>query len=279
MSEQSHSPILEDEISLKDIIDFLVESWKAIVLTGLLGTAGAVAYLLVTPNQYQATANFQVARVAGSDVESPALLVEKLKIPTFYSQKSHLACIATETADSGATIAKNLKPTLAKTAPIISITYKATSSEDARSCLEAVLDDVRISQNFLSKPILDAKATQLLTLKQKLESSEKFVKKLPNSNFDFSDSKFSSSSLLLATTIMKENQVKDLQVQISDMEASLLDPQTREAFLMAPIHAPLQKVSTKRAITLIGGLMGGLLLGLLFMLGRRVWSSYNTAHL
>jgi LPS O-antigen subunit length determinant protein (WzzB/FepE family) len=279
MSEQSYNPIPEDEISFKDIIDFLVESWKTIVLTGLLGIAGSVTYLLVTPNQYQAVANIQVAKVAGSDVESPALLIEKLKIPTFYSQKTHLACIATETVDPGATIAKNLKPTLAKTAPIISITYKATRSEDARSCLEAVLDDIRTSQNLLSKPILTIKAIQLLTLKQKLESSEKFVKKLPNSNFDFSDSKFSSSSLLLVTTIMKENEVKDLRVQISDTEMSLVDPQTKEAFLTAPIYAPEQKVSPKRAMTLIQGLMGGLFFGLLFMLGRKVWGSYKTANL
>jgi LPS O-antigen subunit length determinant protein (WzzB/FepE family) len=244
-----------------------------------LGIAGSVTYLLETPNQYQAVANIQVAKVAGSDVESPALLLEKMKIPTFYSQKTLSACNVTEKIDPGAIIAKNLKPTLSKTAPIINITYKATSIEDARSCLEAVLDDIRTSQNLLSKPILSIKAIQLLTLKQKLESSEKFVNKLPNSNFDFSDSKFSSSSLLLATTIMKENEVKDLRVQISDMEISLVDPQTKEAFLTAPIHAPQQKVSPKRAITLIGGLMGGLLLGLLFMLGRKVWGSYKTANL
>jgi LPS O-antigen subunit length determinant protein (WzzB/FepE family) len=279
MSEQSYNPIPEDEISLKDIIDFLVESWKAIVFTGLLGTAGAVAYLLVTPNQYQVTANFQVAKVVGSDVESPALLLEKLKIPTFYSQKTLSVCNVTEKIDPGAIIAKNLKPTLTKTAPIINITYKAKSIEDARRCLEAVLDDIRTSQNLLSKPILTIKAIQLLTLKQKLESSEKFINKLPNSNFDFSDSKFSSSSLLLATTIMKENEVKDLRVQINEMEISLVDPQTKEAFLTAPIHAPQQKVSPKRAITLIGGLMGGLLLGLLFMLGQKVWGSYKTANL
>jgi hypothetical protein len=281
MSEQSYNPIPEDEIALKDIIDFLVESWKAIVLTGLLGTSGAVAYLLVTPNQYQATANLQVAKVAGSDVEPPALLLEKMKIPTYYSQKTHLACNVIETVDPGMTIVQNLKPTLSKTAPIINIKYQAASHKEAINCLEAVMVDIRDSQNLLSKPIISTKSVQLLTLKQKLEASESFIKKLPNKNlnFDFSDSKFSSSALLLATTIMKENEVKDLRVQISDMEISLVDPQTREAFLAAPIYAPEQKVSSKRAMTLIQGLMGGLLLGLLFMLGRRVWGSYKTANL
>ena len=35
MSEQSFNQSLEDEISLKDIIDFLVESWKVIALSGI----------------------------------------------------------------------------------------------------------------------------------------------------------------------------------------------------------------------------------------------------
>lgn len=92
MSEQSYSSIPEDEIALKDIVNFLVESWKTIILMGLLGIVGSSMYLLVTPNQYEAIANIQVAKVVGSDVESPAQLVEKLKIPTFFSQKTFSVC-------------------------------------------------------------------------------------------------------------------------------------------------------------------------------------------
>ena len=73
MSEQSFNQPLEDEVSLKDIIDFLSESWKSILSTSALGVLGAVAYITFTPNMYQATANIQVAKVAGTDVESPAI--------------------------------------------------------------------------------------------------------------------------------------------------------------------------------------------------------------
>jgi len=278
MSDQNLDPRIEDQISLKDIVDCIVESWKTIILTGFLGLVGSIAYLWVTPNQYQAIANFQVARVAGSDVESPALLLEKMKMPSYYSQNTYLACNVMETVDPGMTIANNLKPMLSKTAPIINIQYQASSYTDAINCLEAVVGDIRDSQKILSKPILTAKSIQLLALKQKLDASESFIKKLPsgNLNFDFSDSKFSSSYLLLAKIIMKEDKIKDLKVQISDMEISLADPQTKETFLTAPIYTTQQKQSPKRFRILVG-VTGGLFLGLLLMLVKRRYRAYKVS--
>ena len=280
MSEHSFNQPLKDEISLNDIIDFLSESWKTIALTGLMGIVGSIAYLWMTPSQYQAIANFQVARVASSDVEPPALLVEKMKIPSYYSQKTHLACNVIEAVNPGMAIVNNLKPTLSKTAPIINIKYQATSYKEAINCLEAVLGDVRDSQSILSKPIIATKSMHQLTLKQKLDASESFLKKLPikNSNYDFSDSKFSSSALLLATTIMKENEIKDLQIHINDIELSLADPQTKETFLSAPIYASQQKVSPKRSIILMVGMMAGLFFGLVLVLGKRALTSYRAAN-
>jgi uncharacterized protein involved in exopolysaccharide biosynthesis len=279
MSEQSFNQPLEDEISLKDIIDFLLESWKSILSTSVLGVLGAVAYIAFTPNMYQATANIQVAKVAGTDVESPAILAEKLKMPTYYSQKTYSACNVMDDISPGEEIAKSLKPTLSKTAPIITVSYKEESPEIAQKCLESVLEDVRVNQKLLAKPIFDTKSYQLINLKQKLEAAEKTLKMLPskNSNFDFTDSKFSASTLLLATTLNKENEIKDLRTQVNDLEISLTEPQTRETFLAAPIYAPNQKVSPKRAIALVGGLVGGLFLGLILMMGLRAYRSYKAS--
>jgi Chain length determinant protein len=87
MSEQSFNQSFEDEISLKDIIDFLVEFWKAILVTGFLGVLVSAAYLIVTPNQYQATAQIQMAQISASNnntkplgvnIEEPNLLMARL---------------------------------------------------------------------------------------------------------------------------------------------------------------------------------------------------------
>jgi len=264
---------LEDEISLLEIVDFFRESWKQILVSGIVGGTLGVGYALISPSIYQATANIQVAKVAGSDVETPSVLVEKLKMPMYYTQSTFTACNVMKRAEPGDTIAKGLKPTLSKNAPIISFTYKEKSTEDAKKCLEGVLNDIRTNQNILAKPILESRNNQLANLKQKLGSAEKISKILStkNPNFDFSDSKFSASSLLLATTLNKENEVKDLRTQISDLEIALAEPQTKEAFLTTPIYAPSARVEPKRTrIVLLGGIAGGVL-AIAYLVGRRVW--------
>jgi uncharacterized protein involved in exopolysaccharide biosynthesis len=279
MSDQNINPSIEDEISLKDIVDFLVESWKTIVVGGVAGGLLGLGNAVTTPAKYQATANIQVAKIAGADVEAPATLLEKLNMPMFYSQKTYAACNLMEKLEPGEVIAKTLKPTLAKTAPIITISFQEKSPEDAKKCLEGVLNDVRFNQNILAKPIFESKTNQLLNLKLKLESAERIVKTLPKNNagFDFSDSKFSASTLLLATTLSKENEIQDLRTAINDLEIALVEPQTREAFLTTPIYAPGQKVSPKRDMIVLVGLMAGLFIGLLLMMGKRAYGAYKAS--
>ncbi len=275
MPEQSFNTISEDEISLKDIIDFLAESWKVIVLGGVIGGLLGLGYGLVAPAKYQAIANIQVAKVAGTDVETPAILTEKLKMPMYYSQKTYVACNVMDKLEPGEVIAKTLKPTLAKTVPIITISYQDESREDAQKCLDSVLDDVRSYQSLLAKPIFENKTNQLLNLKLKLESAEKIVKSLPKNNASFN---FSASTLLLATTLSKENEIIDLRAAINDLEIALVEPQTKEAFFTTPIYAPQAKVSPKRTMILVGGLIAGLFLGLLLMLGKRAYGAFKASN-
>ena len=273
MNEQSYESG-EDELSIAEIVDFFRESWKQIVLGGVVGGVIGVSVALLSPSIYQATAYIQVAKVANADVEAPNILLEKLNMSMYYSQKTFTECNVENTIEPGKAIANGLKPTLSKGAPIIIISYKDKNIDNAKKCLESVLNDIRTNQSEIAKPIFDQKKNQLLNLKQKLESAEQITKLLYSKtlNFDFSDSKFSASTLLLATTLSKENEVKDLRVQINDLETALAESQTKEAYLTTPINAPNVRVEPKRSLIVLGSVIGGVFLAIGFLIVRRGWA-------
>ncbi len=149
--------ITNDEISLLEIVDFFKEGWKKILLGGVVGGTLSAGYALLLPNIYQATANIQVAKIANVDVEAPSVLVEKMKIPTYYSSNTFVSCKVENLADPGRVLANGLNPSLAKNAPIISIKYNGRTAEDAKKCLESVLVNIRKNQDEIATPILETK--------------------------------------------------------------------------------------------------------------------------
>jgi LPS O-antigen subunit length determinant protein (WzzB/FepE family) len=78
--------------------------------------------------------------------------------------------------------------------------------------------------------------------------------------------------------LSKENEIKDLRTAINDLEIALVEPQTKGAFLTTPIYAPQQKVSPKRTMILIGGLVAGLFIGLLLMMVKRFYGAYKASN-
>jgi uncharacterized protein involved in exopolysaccharide biosynthesis len=266
----------EAEISMLELVSFFYENWGKILAGGIIGSSLGMGYIFIAPLKYQAIANIQVSKVAGTDVEPPNVLVEKLKMPMYYTQNTFLACNVIELEAPGEAIAKELKPTLSKNAPIISIAYKGKSIESSKNCLESVLNNIRVNQNEISKPMLESRINQLNNLKQKLESAENISKILSakNTSFNFSDSKFSASTLLLATILNKENEVKDLRTQINEMEILLSEPQTKGAFLTTAVYAPITPVNKRELIVLLGGI-GGAFSALCYLIVRKYLKNIN----
>ena len=270
MNKVENIELNEDGISLADIVDFAQQSWKTVALWSAIGLIGATGYAFVATPKYLATASIQTAKVAGTDVEAPALLVEKLKLPSYYTKATFDACGLNDLAEPGVAIATALKPTLMKTAPIISISYKAKSQEAAIGCIDAVMADTRANQALIAKPTIEQKNIQLATLKQKLDGAEQMANLMPakKQNFDFNDPKFSGASLLLATSLAKADEVKNLKAQISDLEIQLQEPQTKETYFTTPVYASPKPVEPKKLIVILGGLFGGAVLSVVYLLAR-----------
>ncbi len=261
----------EDEILLSEIVSFFKESWRQLLLGGVLGGMIGLSFALLRPSIYQVTANIQVAKVAGIEVEAPNILLEKLKMPLYYSPRTIVECGLDNSVEPGSAIAAELNPVLIKGAPIIKISYKDKNIDEAKKCLESVLRDIQVNQNEIAKPILEKKKSQLSDLRNKIESAERVIKVLSSkiSNYDKSDQQFSASALLLATIFSKENEVKEMQAKINILEMELAEPNTKQSSLITPIYSPNIPLERKKSEVFLVSFIGGAFLVLLFVIFRR----------
>ena len=176
MTNIPSEPSADDEISLLDILQFFIDNRIFIGVVVALSGALGLGLGFWLPAQYEATMNIQMAMVANSPVEAPAQVVEKMKLPLYFSSATWTACDTDEDTTPSRTLAKKLNPLLNKNAPFIGLSYRAESPESAKNCLQAVLEDVRYKQALLADPIIKQKQVFLGTLKEKLEAAEAVAK-------------------------------------------------------------------------------------------------------
>lgn len=312
----------QDEISLIDIYEFFRDGWKTLLAGSVIGLGAGFGTAFILPEKFEASGLIEPASVATKAVEPVAVLVEKMKSPTYYSPGTIETCGVDKLANPAQSLVTRLKPNVPRNASYASVIYRAESSAEAAKCLEQVLQDVVQNQAQLAKPLinnlevtlsnaeqeLQATTTErdqqriknrerLKVAKLKLVAAEEFVEKFSKDGvqFKFGDPQFSASTLLLSTLISKQNEIKDLEIQISALEmeigANLTDkdqrvrsltnevtamknaltaPSTKPATFAAPIYSPNVKVEPKRSIVILVGLIAGGFLGLLLLVGVRV---------
>lgn len=265
----------EDEISLTDILFFLQDSIGSVILSVLACVILGGAYYFSTPKLFEASATIQMAMATGNPVETPTVLLEKIKLPLYFSQAAWTACDTQEDTTPSRKIAEKIKPILNKSAPFIGFTVQAQSKQEAKECLQAVIFDIAAKQAELAKPILDQKRTQITQLEEKLQLAEEISKSLsPNKlGTNFPDTQFASRALILATTLSNSREIKDLTNQINDAKVSLEEPQTKPTSMPTPIYAPEFAVNKRPVFTLGISLVLGIFIGLLVTGFRKILPS------
>jgi capsular polysaccharide biosynthesis protein len=261
MSEQSFNTISDDEISIKDIIDFLIESWKVILLTGLLGLIGAIAYLWVTPNQYQATMQIKIGQtsnlltnIRGANIEEQNSLMARLKLPTNYSAKEIKACNLSAEA-----IATSAKFSLVKDVDsLIELKINRNSKEIAIACADALYENIKTTQNEIIKPHIKEAEALIVIYQDRLNNLKSLVYRV-----DLSADVFS------VVYLANRDEIKFLTDEILRLKSFIASVDIRQAKLVVPIYASDEPVLPKRKINLMAGLMIGLFLGLLFVVGKK----------
>lgn len=277
----------DDGLNLWELLEVVKSGWRWLAGGAMIGLAGAIGYVLVVPAQYEATAVIQPATVGmgtttttkGAEVESTAQTLERLKMPTFYTEALLKACEVKTLANPRQTLATAVKQTLVKGNSLIQITYRAESPAVAESCVSEVVAQLAKSQAVLAEPIVKALNEQRQLTKQQLDDAERIQAQIEKRamTLDTSDSKFSASMLMLNATLSKREEIARLRKLYTEQTLQLSEPLTQKAKLFEPIYAPERAVFPKKTLTGLGGLFGGLVVGGLMFFAWRSWLGRRTA--
>jgi hypothetical protein len=231
--------------------------------------------LIVTPNQYQATAQIQLAHISagnisnplGVNIEEPNLLMARLKLPTAYSTEVIKACgfeNATSPAESLATGAKF--SAVKGVGSMIELKINRDSKEVAVSCVQALFESIKTSQNQIIKPYIEESKALLVKYEARLANSQSLVSRADK-----------SGAVLSAAYLANRDEVKFLTEEILRLNTFITTADTRQAKLVSPIYASDIAVFPKKTMSLLIGLMAGLLFGLLLAVGKKALKNYKAA--
>jgi uncharacterized protein involved in exopolysaccharide biosynthesis len=233
-----------------------------ILLGGVIGALAATIYLSVAPPKYEASASIMVAQVLGKPLESPAILAERIKLPTFFSSAASAACGTSDEREPGYALSRRLKIQVNRNAPFIALSVADTTNTQAAACLAAVIADIEKEQEKLIRPTILAKQSQLAELKKRIEMirSEKQLTIKTSLALQPQMADFAKQSLRMVTDLNREKELRELIMRATELQIKLTPPLTQPTTLASQIYAPAIRASMSPWLFLLLSMIAGVLL-------------------
>lgn len=267
MTFQKPKPLLPEtgEITLTDILWFFKVAAGKIITSIAVCFLGGATYYFTLPDVYEAVATIQMASVSGEAVETPAVLLEKIKLPTYFSTATMNACKHNNESFLPEKFAEVLRPTINKQAPFISFAVKANKSREALICLDAAIFDIKQNQLEIVKPIIERKKKKLKQLNEQLRAKNEFDKQIQSLKpVTGSTSRWSESVFVVMPQALNGVELSELKRQIDLLEDQIVPPSALITTLVTPIYLPEAPVK-KRPLFIFGlSLVLGVFLGIIW---------------
>lgn len=248
-------------INKKTALHSLARDWKVILAMCVMGLLGSYSLVLITPNQYEATAHINLPHLTiqnnlnplGISLGDHFSLIERLKLPTTYSSEDIKKCGLENSLNSGESLAGLIKAyPLKGSSSIIVLKIRLESNEQSMACAQAIYERIRESQIQIYKPYLDYAKSLKLKLQIRLEEIQGIIIQSEKSGAAFSA--FYLSSI---------EEIRFLREQIASINSMIALADMRYAKLESPILGSSTPVFPNKKLILMGGLLVGLFLGVL----------------
>lgn len=271
----SENYTFHDQISSKEIVQFLLESWRMILVAGIIGLFVAIGFIISIPSQYEATAQIGMMRVnfgskyngttpLGVVVEEVGLLIARLGLPSAYTTKDLKGCGIDQEKYPYELLASLAKLSKVKGVDdVVELKVRMQSKEQAINCAQSIFENIRESQNKILEPYIKEAQILLREYKLRLESAKLFIAR--------SDK---STAAISATYLATYDEVRFLTDEVFRLNRFIVSVTTHQARLVTPINAIHVVTQPKKIMILLGGLFIGLFLGAIFKLSVKVWKRY-----
>jgi hypothetical protein len=262
----------DEDLSLGDIVKFLTDYLGKILAFSALGAVLGGGYGLLSTPMFEATGNIQVAKVVNVELESPALLLSKLAMPSFYSEDTISACGVPNQKNKRDIFIKKIKPALIKSSPIITISVKHTAPELGKQCLDSVLKDIRADQSELMNTVIKVHQEQLRILRQELLIADNLFKNLQENEFrkghkfDPNEEKVAVTTYSSLVSTIRKLEIEGIRARANDIEIQLSPPRTGESNFVAPNYASDMPVNPSLLLLALASALGACVLSIIFIL-------------
>lgn len=255
-----------DEIYLIDLWRILVREWKWCLAVLILVLAGTYAFAHLVRRQWEASAWILIGQVGqvppGQDpkVEPIARVLERLQTPTFQNEVTGSLGLAPDSREAQL-YRKSLKlDPLPYAGPMVRVNVRGDSPAQARQLAEATVAQLRaVHRGMEATPLslAHARLDEVQTeLKEALADRDRLLQAASKDGAGGKDT--SLASVLLAS---KSEDIRNLQMQQSDLATRLSANFTYETSLPWPVYVPDRQAFPNPVLTYGIGLLAGLGLG------------------
>lgn len=263
----------EDEIRLIDIWRILVRQKKWIIGFLALCVSGALAFVLLSRPQWEATGVIQIGQVGQPGVGQGSLLIEpfaraieRMKLKSFEDTILASLKVSLEEDDPYARLYRSsLKLKLLPNTDLIEMKVRGYSREEAARWAEATVNHLRSVHEKLAEPSIDRLKSMLAEVKKDLQRAQderaKLIENLVLKEKIGPRNRFSENVLLANIISNRDAVIRDLEQRRLSLEEQLSPVRTYPTSLLDQVYVPERPAFPKKGLTLILAGLLGLMLG------------------